>query len=254
MDIKIGQTTLGGLVPYFVILVILFFIIIFCIMAAIKTSKIKKILSALIIALAFAIVSPSAFSLPDSNIANAQAAVKLSKDLLQLTTGGTYRLKVTGTKQKVKWSSGSKYVATISSNGVIKTKRGGVCDIYATIGGKKYKCVLFSCPKNKGYTYGRYDSVCGKLKKVVHKFSKYNIADAAVLYLTKPITFLNSKGILEKVKEIQINGASPSYISTFYNRNIAVSGLFEEASSRYDFRKVVIVDPLINSSNIRTGS
>ena len=67
---------------------------------------------------------------------------KISKTAISLNIGKKYNLKVTGTKQKVTWSSSNKAVATVSSNGIVTAKKGGSAKITAKIGNKKYICNL----------------------------------------------------------------------------------------------------------------
>ena len=67
---------------------------------------------------------------------------KISKTSISLNIGKKYNLKVTGTKQKVTWSSSNKAVATVSSNGIVTAKKGGSAKITAKIGNKKYICNL----------------------------------------------------------------------------------------------------------------
>ena len=50
---------------------------------------------------------------------------KISKTSLSLNVGKKYTLKVTGTKQKITWSSSNKSVATINSNGIVTAHRAG---------------------------------------------------------------------------------------------------------------------------------
>ena len=69
-------------------------------------------------------------------------APKLNKTSLSLKVKKTYKLKVSGTKQKVKWSVGNKSIATVNSSGVVTAKKAGSTRVIATVGGKKYTCVV----------------------------------------------------------------------------------------------------------------
>ena len=69
-----------------------------------------------------------------------QAAVKINKKSISIKVGKTYKLKLKGTKKKVKWSTSNKKVATVSSKGVVKGKKAGKATITAKVGKKKYKC------------------------------------------------------------------------------------------------------------------
>lgn len=67
---------------------------------------------------------------------------KLSKTKITLTKGKKYRLKVKGTKKKVKWSSTKKSVATVNKKGVVTAKKKGTAYIKAKVGKKTYKCKI----------------------------------------------------------------------------------------------------------------
>ena len=71
-----------------------------------------------------------------------QAAAKLNKKTVTITTGKTYKLQVRGTKKKAKWTSSNKVIATVNQKGLIKAKKPGKCYITAKIGKKKYKCTV----------------------------------------------------------------------------------------------------------------
>ena len=68
------------------------------------------------------------------------AKIKLNKTKLTLTQGKKYRLKIKGTKKKVKWSSTKKAVATVNKKGVVTAKKKGTAYIKAKVGKKTYKC------------------------------------------------------------------------------------------------------------------
>lgn len=70
------------------------------------------------ILLALCLIGLNPMSLPCFDIAQnveAASAVKLSKSSAILIKGQTLQLKVTGTKQKITWTSSNKAVATVSS-------------------------------------------------------------------------------------------------------------------------------------------
>ncbi|MCR5203266.1 MAG: Ig-like domain-containing protein, partial [Lachnospiraceae bacterium] len=54
-------------------------------------------------------------------------------------------------KSKVKWKSDNKKVATVNGNGVVRAKREGKVNIYASYNGKKYKCKCQSYYSSKHY-------------------------------------------------------------------------------------------------------
>lgn len=70
----------------------------------------------------------------------AEAAPKLNKKNVTVTVGKTVKLKVTGTKKKVKWSSSKKAVCTVSKSGLVKGKKAGTATVKAKVGSKTLKC------------------------------------------------------------------------------------------------------------------
>ena len=75
-----------------------------------------------------------------ANRTNANAAVKLSRTRLSFCIGETQTLKVTGTSDKVKWSSSDKSIAKVSSKGKVKGMKPGKATITAKVAGKQLKC------------------------------------------------------------------------------------------------------------------
>lgn len=76
------------------------------------------------------------------------AAVKISEKSITLIKGQTKTLQITGTKNRVKWSSNKKTVATVTSNGKVTAKNKGTATITAKVGKKKYTCkVKVETPK-----------------------------------------------------------------------------------------------------------
>ena len=72
----------------------------------------------------------------------ANAAVKLNKKSVTLTTGKTETLKITGTKSKVKWKSSNSKIASVNSKGKVLAKAKGTATITATVLKKNYKCKI----------------------------------------------------------------------------------------------------------------
>ena len=66
-----------------------------------------------------------------------------------MTVGKKAKLKVKGTKKKVKWSSSKKKIATVTKKGVVKAKKKGTAKIVAKIGKKKYTCKVVVKAKKK---------------------------------------------------------------------------------------------------------
>ncbi len=104
---------------------------------------VKKLLIAMSMCMVLALCIPSL--IPDafgSITAEAATKVKINKKKATLYVGKTIKLKVKGTKSKVKWSSNKKSVATVTSNGKVKAKKKGTATITAKVNGKKYKCKI----------------------------------------------------------------------------------------------------------------
>ena len=64
---------------------------------------------------------------------------KLNKKNVTLKVGENITLKVTGTKQPVKWKSSRKNVVTVK-NGTITAKKAGTANVTAMVLGKKFTC------------------------------------------------------------------------------------------------------------------
>ncbi|WFR56643.1 Ig-like domain-containing protein [Anaerocolumna sp. AGMB13025] len=102
-------------------------------------NQLKKFCRIFALMMVLTLVSPSI--VPVSSIAVAQAAaINLSKKEITLEVGKSQTLKITGTKQKVTWSSGKKTVATVSSTGKVTAKGVGTTVITAAVNKKKYTC------------------------------------------------------------------------------------------------------------------
>lgn len=65
---------------------------------------------------------------------------KLNKKSVALSVGKSSTLKVTGTKQKVKWTSSNIAIAAVTRNGKVVAKSAGTADVIANVGGVKYIC------------------------------------------------------------------------------------------------------------------
>lgn len=95
----------------------------------------KSIKKLIVLGLALATVVTSTLAFP----AESEAKVKLNKTKLELNVGAKFKLKVKGTKKKVKWSTANKKVATVKK-GTVKAVAAGSTKITAKIGKKKYLC------------------------------------------------------------------------------------------------------------------
>mgnify|MGYP000471102912 CR=1 FL=1 len=72
----------------------------------------------------------------------AAGKVKLNKKVATVTVGDTLKLKISGTKKKIKWHSSNKKVASVSSTGIVKAKKAGNVKITAKVEKKSYSCKI----------------------------------------------------------------------------------------------------------------
>lgn len=75
-------------------------------------------------------------------VVQADAAVKLSMAKKTVYVGESFVLKVIGTFKRVKWSSSSKSVASVTKKGKVTAKKVGKATIIAKISGKSLKCAV----------------------------------------------------------------------------------------------------------------
>ncbi|MDF2589127.1 MAG: Trypsin-like serine protease, typically periplasmic, containing C-terminal domain [Anaerocolumna sp.] len=102
------------------------------------TKGIKRIFTTLILVICITI-SPIPLPVMGTQIATA-ATIKLNQSKISVYTGNTYILKLSGTTNKVAWSSSNKSVATVSSKGKVTGIKKGSATVTATVGSKTYKC------------------------------------------------------------------------------------------------------------------
>ncbi len=81
---------------------------------------------------------------------DAQAALKLNKKKAVVTVGKTVKLKVKGTKKKVKWSSTNNAVCSVNQKGLVKGKKAGSSVIRAKVKKKTLKCKVTVKAKSGG--------------------------------------------------------------------------------------------------------
>lgn len=100
--------------------------------------KIKKLIITIFLATSFLAVP---VTLPLMNYELVEAAVvNLNQSKITLYVGRIYTLKVNGTKDKVKWTSKDKKIATVSDTGRVTGVRKGSTIVTATVGSKTYSC------------------------------------------------------------------------------------------------------------------
>ena len=63
-------------------------------------------------------------------------SIRLNRTKVRLMPGQTVKLKISGTKKKIKWKSSNRTVATVNKNGKVKAKKRGKAVITAKAGKK----------------------------------------------------------------------------------------------------------------------
>ena len=142
-----------------------------------------------------------------SSSGSASTSIKLSSTKLTLVAGRTAKLKVSGTKKKVSWSTSKKSVATVSKAGKVTAKKAGSATITAKVGNKKLKC-----------------KVTVK-KKVVAKGIKFKETSKFMLVgekaQIKPT--ITPAGVTEKYK-ISWSSSNKNVVSVDQNGNVTAKG------------------------------
>lgn len=88
----------------------------------------KKFIKTLAIVLCLTMFAPLVVPITETVEAATKPKIKLNFTQRTIYEGETFKLKVTGTKQKVKWSSSNKNAATVSSKGIVTGIDGGTTE------------------------------------------------------------------------------------------------------------------------------
>lgn len=180
--------------------------------------KLKKLTKVMALALALTLTVPA--GVPMSQTVTAEAAtVKISAKKKTLTVGKSFTLKITGTKNKVTFSSSKKSVATVNSKGKVTAKKAGTATITAKVKGKKYTCkVTVKNPVNKYVSKAPFEA-----KEV--KLSKYTAAAPKDWSLDKTqVNGIDAYMLMPKNADL-VNGSS----------NIAVTVTPNEGATQENF-------------------
>lgn len=98
--------------------------------------KQKSFMRITVFALIMALLLPVTFQ----EEVEAKSKIALNRKKVTLYAGKTYRLKVKGTKKKVRWTTNKKKVAVVSKKGKVRAKKAGTAKITAKVAGKKLVC------------------------------------------------------------------------------------------------------------------
>lgn len=89
------------------------------------------------------------FTAAPANHVEAAKKPQLKTTKVTLKVGQKKQLKVTNTKNKIKWSSSKKSVAGVSKKGKVTAKKAGKATIYAKVGKRTLKCRVTVVKKEK---------------------------------------------------------------------------------------------------------
>lgn len=159
---------------------------------------VKRFCIAFVMCMSLMLVVPGILTDNSYGISTVEAAgkVKINKNKAYVSKGDTVKLSVSGTSKKVKWSTSSKKIATVSSKGVVKGIKKGNATITAKVAGKKYKCkVTVELPSisKKKVSLNAGSSTTLKVKNTKQKVSWKSS--------NKRVATVTSKGVVKGIKK-----------------------------------------------------
>lgn len=169
----------------------------------------KKLFTLLLAILCFMFVAPNLFPKIQTTISANAATLKLNKTKATLSKGEKLKLKATGTKSKVRWSTSNKKVATVSSTGKVTAKKNGTAKIIAKVKNKKLVCKITVKYKDtgKGIMYIATPSGTSKNGKIPKLYVSKNtflvqISLNMFEFNYKPKTYIYIDGKLEDIEHV----------------------------------------------------
>lgn len=127
------------------------------------------------VVLAIALIFAVPVVMPQCNLTTVQAAtIKLNCTRKTLYEGDSFKLKVKGTKKKVKWSSSDEWVADVDSDGTVNCFLEGRATIMAKVAGRTLKCRIV-VKENEDYSDGDSSNAGNDVAKSTNTASE-NIA------------------------------------------------------------------------------
>ena len=86
--------------------------------------------------------STSSLSIINPVVTVEAATVKISKTKATMLKGEELKLKISGTKSKIKWSSSRPKIASVTSKGIVRAKKKGTAKITAKVKSRIYSCAI----------------------------------------------------------------------------------------------------------------
>ena len=194
--------------------------------------KVKKVL--LFIGIMFMVIliqQPHVMKTGKTGIAKA-TTVKINKKKKTLKVGQTFRLKVKGTKQKVKWRSSKSDIATVNSTGKVTAKSKGTAIIRAEVGKQNFYCKI---------------TVKGKAKENITSNDKTDVSSGAVNDTTTSGSNENNSSVGNPQQTGYIN-AEKYYVSVVKGESVKVN-IFTNCGQLY----FVDSNPSVASSRIENN-
>ena len=174
----------------------------------------------------------------------ATATYSISKTKLNMTVGDTSTLSVSGTKEKISWSSSKKSVATVDQNGKVTAKNAGSAVITATVAGEKLTCnvtvenkmirVLLKTTNFSGIYHSsvvvtstnKFTIKNGKTTKKYAAGKKVSISSSyALLKSGNAITIAAENNGKISITSIKRSQGTPSYRGELTIKNVSGKGL-----------------------------
>lgn len=184
----------------------------------------KRVLSLLIALLMIvSLIAPSSVQ---------AATIKLNKSKVNLYEGKTYQLKLTGTKESIKWSSSNTAVATVNSKGKVTAIDAGYTYITAKCDSKEYTCRVTVKFDNKAaaknVSFERYNTDKGIVTVVTNNNDTH-------VSITDTVFFYKGDDIIDSEKKT-INFVAP---------NSSFAYIFNKPSDNYsDYKNTVKISKL----------
>lgn len=216
--------------------------------------RMKKLIKAVALAVCLTMTVP--IVAPSIGIETVEAATKIKLNCTKKTvkTDSEFKLKVLGTKKKVKWSTSNPYIAVVKSNGTVLTDGAGKCVITAKVNGKKYKCNVT--------VKDRYGNVSGSVTYHYNQYSGYvPNTGSIVILINGRYNFSDGRHSYDEIKDDELSGLSDIDIKYLNSnaidklRQIGIYATKVDGNGNFNFNHVPVAtyDVLIISKETTTG-